>query len=68
MSSPVRVCGADEELLEGLRRMVFSDVHRIFVYDGREDRVVGVLSLSDVARLRSGTCRACISSRISPDS
>jgi hypothetical protein len=39
-------------------------VHRLFVFKGSPRTLVGVLSLSDVARFRSGTCRACLASRI----
>ena len=44
--------------------MIFSDVHRLMVYQDSPQNLVGVLSLSDVARFRSGTCRACLVSRI----
>lgn len=67
MSSPVQCCG-DEELLEdAIRRMIFSDIHRLFVHGESSDSFVGVFSLSDAARSRSGSCHACISSRIRMD-
>ena len=46
---------------------VFSDVHRLFVHQSKPDELVGVISLSDAARIRSGSCHACISSRIKLD-
>ena len=47
--------------------MIFSEVHRLFVYREDPQNIVGVLSLSDAARLRSGSCHACVSSRIKID-
>jgi predicted transcriptional regulator len=67
MSSPVRSCGADELLEDAIRKMTFSDVHRLFVYQSDPIDLVGVISLSDAARIRSGSCHACISTRIKLD-
>ncbi|MFP3867833.1 MAG: cyclic nucleotide-binding/CBS domain-containing protein [Desulfobacteraceae bacterium] len=67
MNSPVRGCEAAELLLEALQKMIFADVHRLFVYKGHLQNLVGVLSLSDVARFRSGSCRACLISRVEID-
>ena len=67
MSSPVESCGADELLETAIKKMIFSDVHRLFVYQEDPAEVVGVISLSDAARIRSGSCHACISSRINLD-
>jgi len=64
MSSPVQSCSADELLEDAIRKMIYSDLHRLFVYQSKPDELVGVLSLSDAARIRSGSCHACISSRI----
>jgi predicted transcriptional regulator len=64
MSSPVQNCSADELLEDAIRKMIFSDVHRLFVYQSKPIELVGVISLSDAARIRSGSCHACISSRI----
>jgi CBS domain-containing protein len=66
MNSPVRACEQDDFLDAALRQMIFADVHRLFVYKDRPPDLVGVLALSDVARFRCGTCRACVSSRIGP--
>jgi signal-transduction protein with cAMP-binding, CBS, and nucleotidyltransferase domain len=65
MSSPVRVCRHDDFLALAIQEMVFWDIHRLFVAAAEPQEVVGVLSLSDAARFRSGTCRACLVSRIS---
>ncbi|MBW1643927.1 MAG: CBS domain-containing protein [Deltaproteobacteria bacterium] len=67
MSSPVQSCCADVLLEDAIRKMIFSDVHRLFVHQSKPDELVGVISLSDAARIRSGSCHACISSRIKLD-
>jgi predicted transcriptional regulator len=64
MQQPVVAVEQEETLEEALRQMIFADIHRLFVYRERPEEVVGVLSLSDAARFRSGTCRACLASRI----
>jgi len=64
MQAPVVACGQEETLEAALRTMIFADIHRLFVYRETPAEVVGVLSLSDAARFRSGTCRACLASRI----
>ncbi|MGD8342817.1 MAG: CBS domain-containing protein [Desulfobacterales bacterium] len=68
MSAPVQSCSADELLEDAIRKMIFSDVHRLFVYQSKPVGLFGVLSLSDAARIRSGSCHACISSRIKLES
>jgi CBS domain-containing protein len=65
MSKPVRGCHQDDFLAEAIEEMIFWDIHRLFVAKGEPREIVGVLSLSDAARFRSGTCRACLVSRIS---
>lgn len=64
MTSPVQACDGDALVVDALKTMIFSDVHRLLVYQDAPQNLVGVLSLSDVARFRSGTCRACLVSRI----
>lgn len=64
MQQPVVAVEQEETLEAALRQMIFADIHRLFVYKERPEEVVGVLSLSDAARFRSGTCRACLASRI----
>jgi CBS domain-containing protein len=66
MTGRVEACDYQDILVNALRRMIFSDVSRLFVYRESPRHIVGVVSLSDAARFRSGTCRACISSRIRP--
>ncbi len=64
MHTPVVACSQEETLEAALKQMIFADIHRLFIYKERPQEVVGVLSLSDAARFRSGTCRACLASRI----
>ena len=64
MNSPVRACDDNDFLAVAVQNMIFSDIHRSFVYRGDPTNIVGVLSLSDAARVRSGSCRACMTSRI----
>jgi CBS domain-containing protein len=66
MTPTVQVADQHDFLVNALKHMIFADVSRLFVYQGSPDNLVGVLSLSDAARFRSGTCRACVSSRIRP--
>ncbi|NOR26704.1 MAG: CBS domain-containing protein [Desulforhopalus sp.] len=64
MCSPVHSCDADSLLEEAIKKMILADVHRLFVHEGNKNNIVGVLSLSDAARGRSGSCHGCVSSRI----
>lgn len=64
MNSPVQDCPQEEMLALAIQQMIFSDIHRLFIYQEEHRDIVGVLSLSDAARFRSGTCRACLTSRI----
>jgi len=66
MTRGVQACNDDDILVNALRRMIFADVSRLFVYRESPRHIVGVFSLSDATRFRSGTCRACVSSRIRP--
>jgi CBS domain-containing protein len=61
-----RVISCDEStfLEVALQRMILSDLQRLFVYHGHPENIVGVFSLSDAARSRSGSCYGCVSSRI----
>jgi CBS domain-containing protein len=64
MSVPVQSCSDNDLLEDAIRRMVLADIQRLFVHRNSPQERVGVLSLSDLARVRSGSCRACSSSRI----
>lgn len=67
MSAPVQSCAAEDLLEDAIRKMIYTDVHRLFVHRVDPDDLVGVISLSDAARTRSGSCHACMSSRIKID-
>jgi len=64
MGRPVLSCGAGALLADAIQQMLVLDIQRLFVHDPDLDHIVGVLSLSNAARFRSGTCRACRSSRL----
>lgn len=64
MSVPVRSCHRQTTLTEAMARMLLEDMGRIFVHDKDSVQIVGVLALTDAASQRSGTCRACVSSRL----
>ncbi len=67
MVGPPMFCFPDDELeaaLDAMHQMLLSDVQRLFVHSEDPARIVGILSLSDAARFRSGSCRACTSSRL----
>lgn len=64
MSSPVRSCSQDEPLIIAIHKMIFSDTHYLYVHKENESNIVGLISLADAARVRSGSCRACMPSRI----
>jgi len=67
MSSPVALCYEHDPVEKVIKSMILKDLHRIFVVPGKNQAVSGVISLTDAARLRSGSCHACISSRIRVD-
>jgi CBS domain-containing protein len=64
MRRPVLSCDANDFLSLALQQMLLKDVQRLFVYKDDPARIVGILSLSDSARFRSGSCRACTSGRL----
>ncbi len=64
MGRPLVTCEAEALLADAIQQMLVRDVQRLFVHHPAPDTIVGVLSLSNAARFRSGTCRACRSSRL----
>lgn len=64
MNSPVQSCHQDDLLADALRQMLIKDIQRLFVRSDDESEMTGVVSLSDAAQYRSGTCRACMPSRL----
>lgn len=64
MSAPVISCAKNDAISRAMANMLLGDMGRIFVYNESPATIVGVLSLTDAANHRSGTCRACVASRI----
>ncbi|MDR3568322.1 MAG: CBS domain-containing protein [Syntrophobacteraceae bacterium] len=63
-TSPVASCDENFLLTEAIRQMFLKDLQRLFAYAKDPAHITGVLSLSDAAQMRSGSCRACMASRI----
>jgi predicted transcriptional regulator len=57
-------CEEHDFIEEAIRRLIFSELHRLFVHRSDARNIVGVFSLTDAARLRSGSCHACPTTRI----
>jgi len=64
MTSPVRSYNENEMLESAISEMIHSQVSRLFIHRKNPENIIGVLSLSDAARVRSGSCLACMSARI----
>ena len=64
MSSPVCSSNASEMLENAVSEMRHNRVSRLFIHDQGSRDIIGVLSLSDAARIRSGSCLACTTARI----
>ena len=66
MHTPVHSVAAEDLLAAAIQQMLIRDVQRLFVHrDAAAPRpITGVLALSDAARFRSGSCRACTAGRI----
>ena len=67
MSSPVALCHQEAPVESAIKSMILKDLHRLFVVPKKHQPVSGIISLSDAARQRSGSCHACVSSRIKVD-
>lgn len=63
-SGAVVSCEEDQFIEDAIRIMILTERQRLFVHKETPDNIVGVFSLSDAARVRSGSCKACVSSRI----
>ncbi len=66
MSTPI-LCQEEELVESAIKVMILEDLHRLFVVKGENQAVSGVISLTDAARMRSGSCHACIVSRLQVD-
>ena len=66
MNSPVYSVPAEELLSTAIQQMLIQGVQRLFIRRDASSphRIDGVLALSDAARFRSGSCRACTAGRI----
>ena len=66
MNTPVHSVPAEELLSKAIQQMLINDVQRLFVHHdaSNPDLICGVLALSDSARFRSGSCRACTAGRM----
>jgi predicted transcriptional regulator len=67
MSTPVISCDYDEALITAVKTMIFYDLNNLYVHKENLSNIVGLVTLADAARMRSGSCRACMISRIDPD-
>jgi predicted transcriptional regulator len=67
MSAPVALCRQDAPVESAIKTMILKDLHRLFVVPKKNQPVSGIISLADAARFRSGSCHACVSSRIRID-
>lgn len=63
-NAPVTTCSRKTALEEGIRTMILSETSRLFIHGDSPEHIIGVISLTDMARLRSGSCQACSSSKI----
>ncbi len=66
MSLPI-LCQEEGLVESAIKTMILEDLHRLFVVKGENQVVSGVISLTDAARMRSGSCHACIVSRLQID-
>jgi CBS domain-containing protein len=64
MHCPIRTVHSQATLTNAMMHMLIEDIGRLFVRDPNSGSIIGVISLSDAANHRSGTCRACVSSRM----
>ncbi len=66
MNTPVHSVPAKALLSSAIQQMLVEDVQRLFVRSDalNPSSIAGVLALSDAARFRSGSCRACTAGRL----
>jgi CBS domain-containing protein len=66
MNKPIYTISNDALLSEAIQQMLVRDVQRLFVHAEafNPSHINGVLALSDSARFRSGSCRACTAGRL----
>lgn len=66
MHRSVMCCMDSAPLEQAIRQMIFAEVSRVFVKADDSAQITGIITLTDAARARSGSCRACSNSRIIP--
>lgn len=66
MHRSVMCCMESAPLEQAIRQMIFAEVSRVFVRNDDSQQITGIITLTDAARARSGSCRACSNSRIIP--
>lgn len=64
MTRNIVSCEENDFLEMAIQKMILAEVQCLFIFRNDPDNIIGVLSLSDTARLRSGSCHACLTSRI----
>jgi CBS domain-containing protein len=66
MNTPAHSVSAETLLSTAIQMMLIRDVQRLFVHGDAStpNLIIGVLALSDSARFRSGSCRACTAGRM----
>lgn len=66
MHRAVMCCMESAPLEQAIRQMIFAEVSRVFIKADDSEQITGIITLTDAARARSGSCRACTNSRIIP--
>jgi predicted transcriptional regulator len=66
MHRAVMCCMESAPLEQAIRQMIFAEVSRVFIKADDSEQITGIITLTDAARARSGSCRACSNSRIIP--
>lgn len=66
MSRTVYSCSEDESLEGAVGTMILSDLSRLFVYRDDPTQICGILTLSDAAWTRSGSCKSCLPNQLVP--
>ncbi len=64
MSGPACTRTYGERLIGAVKKMIFWDLDSLYVHKEGTADIVGVVTLAEVARVRSGSCRTCMISRI----
>ncbi len=63
MSTQLVSCEENDYLETAIQKMITSEVQSLFVFKENQENITGILTLADTARVRSGSCHACLTSR-----